>query len=101
MKSYAGTAIKEVISSDKKLKQAAEWLALMRKWMIEAREEIKVTDDARVEIMNLQENFRVEVADLRKNFLAWIRWLWNELWSLREENMWLLDELQQACSKIC
>lgn len=41
MKSHADTIIKEVIISDKKLKQAIEWLASMRKRMTEARKELK------------------------------------------------------------
>lgn len=66
----------------------------MRKQMTEARkQEIKVTEEAWMEIMNLK-NFR-EFVNL-KNF----QWLWDEHQLARQENKWLWDELQQAHNKI-
>lgn len=50
MKRLRDAAVEEVIRLDKKLKEAMEWLASMRKRMIEARQqEARVTEEARVE----------------------------------------------------
>lgn len=68
MKGFTDYATKEVITSNKKAKQAIEWLASMCKRMIETcKQEIKATKEARVEITRLKKDFLAKIVDLRKN----------------------------------
>lgn len=76
MKACHDSVIKEAICSDKKLKEAIEWLVSMHKQLTKSREQgIKVTKEAWVEIANLKESFHIKLANMRKYSHAMIHWL--------------------------
>lgn len=94
MKMHHNVAIEEIIHSDKKLKEAMEWLASMHKQMTEAhQQEARVTEKARAKIANIKESFCNKLANMREDSHVKIHWSWDELASAIEENRWLWDEL--------